>query len=427
MNRLIQWLFACGAVMLAMTVCADEKHMGVATCASSVCHGNATSKPDANILHSEYVIWGQEDPHAGAYNILLSVESARIAAKLNIGRAEEAPVCLSCHSDYVAKADRGERFQLSDGVGCEGCHGGAGKWLETHTVRGATHDDNIAHGLRALEKADVKAQLCQSCHIGGEGRFAGHDIMGAGHPRLQFELANYSAALPEHHRVDDDYRKRKATFTELQLWSEGQLQSALNVLDGIGSERFYQGGMWPELAFFDCHVCHQAMSPQNWQQRDASKDLPPGTVRLNDSALIMASLLWQIRNESAAKNWSEGVRALHRASQKGVEPTREVAGMLKNQVRSMIASLQKKPLSDPEASRLLRLMVAYSREQSFNDYLTAEQITMAINIMMHSDAVANPDAFGAPLDALYDSLGDQHTFQAWKFRQAMDRFSGQLR
>jgi len=429
-NRaMLRCLVLClpGLLSWSQQASAEDKHMGVATCASTVCHGNATAKPDANILHSEYVFWGQQDPHANTFQTLLSAESARIANKLGLGRADQAPVCLACHSDYVPEAQRGDRFQLNDGVGCEACHGGAGRWLTTHTEKGVSHADNVAQGLRPLEDPSVKAQVCQGCHIGMAGKFAGHDIMGAGHPRLQFELANYSAALPEHHRIDEDYRARKQVATELQLFSEGQLQAALNTLDGLASKRFDRAGLFPELAFFDCHACHQPMNPVNWQQRALSSDLPAGAVRLNDSALIMATLLWKLRNPGAAENWQQGVRALHRSSQKGVEPVQKVAALLRDQVEAMLRDYRNKPLSVPEAQRLARSMVAYSRDQAFNDYMTAEQITMALNVMLRNGGVANPDALQPPLDALYDSLDDQHNFHAWKFRQAMDRFSGVMR
>ncbi len=414
-------------VVISTAVAAEDKHMGVATCASSVCHGNSSPKPDANILHSEYVLWGQQDPHANTFQVLLSAESARIANKLGIGRADQAPVCLACHTDYVPQAQRGERFQLNDGVGCEACHGGAGRWLTTHTEKGMSHADNIAQGLRPLEDPSVKAQVCQGCHVGAEGKFAGHDIMGAGHPRLQFELANYSAALPEHHRIDEDYRARKQVATELQLFSEGQLQAAMNTLEGLRSARFDQGGMFPELAFFDCHACHQPMNPVNWQQREPSQDVSAGAVRLNDSALIMTALLWKLRNPAAADNWQQGVRALHRSSQKGVEPLQKVAGLLHQQVQAMLRDFRQRPMTVAEARILTRSMVAYSRDQAFNDYMTAEQITMALNIMMRNGGVENAQQLAPPLDALYDSLNDQHNFHAWKFRQAMDRFSGLLR
>lgn len=414
-------LLAC---MQSVSLWAEEgKHMGVATCASSVCHGNASSKPDANILHSEYVIWGQDDPHASAFRTLQSPQSARIAQKLGIGRAEQAPVCLACHSDYVAEKRRGPRFQLSDGVGCESCHGGAEKWLKSHTEKGVDHRKNIANGLVALDKANVKAEVCQGCHVGKEGKFASHDIMGAGHPRLQFELANYSAALPEHHRVDEDYRARKHVSETAELWSAGQVSAALAAIDGLLSARFAGQGMWPEFAFFDCHACHQSMEPLDWQARKASAGLAPGSIRLNDSALQMVSLLIHVRDETAGQKWDGDVVSLHLASQEGADQVRVQAESLRQALLALQASLDDQPLSKAQAQVLSWNMVEYSRAQAFNDYMTAEQITMALNIMLREEAGA-VDVYKAPLDALYDSLQNQHRFNVRTFRQAMDRLAG---
>tara|TARA_R110002073_G_scaffold2938_4_gene19392 strand:+ start:177285 stop:178607 length:1323 start_codon:yes stop_codon:yes gene_type:complete len=402
----------------------EAKHMGVATCASSVCHGNASSKPDANILHSEYVIWGQDDPHAGAFRTLQSPQSAGIAEKLGIGRAEDAPVCLSCHSDFVAEKRRGPRFQLSDGVGCETCHGGAEKWLKPHTERGADHRNNIGNGLVALDRAPVKAKVCQGCHIGTDEKFASHDIMGAGHPRLQFELANYSAALPEHHRVDEDYRARKHVSDAVQLWSEGQVSAALNVVDGLLGARFAGQGMWPELAFFDCHACHQSMEPVNWEPRSASAGLAPGSIRLNDSALQMVSLLLQVRDAAAAQMWNDDLVALHLASTEGIDQVRRKAKDLQRTLIALQESLIDQPLTKKQAQKLAWNMVGYSRASAFNDYMTAEQITMALNIMLRGDVAGSDEAYRAPLDALYNSLSNQHDFNVRVFRQAMDRLAG---
>src|SRR5262245_44403228 len=49
---------------------ADFKHLGVATCASSTCHGKTTAQKDKTVLLNEYRTWVQEDLHAQAYRVL---------------------------------------------------------------------------------------------------------------------------------------------------------------------------------------------------------------------------------------------------------------------------------------------------------------------------------------------------------------------
>ena len=131
MSKMIRTSLAVVAVLLVGGARAELPqddayvHMGVATCAASQCHGSAIPRDGSSVLQNEYVTWTQDDPHAGAYDTLTSDQSRRIAARLGLESATGAKICLDCHADNVPPARRGERFHLSDGVGCEACHGGS--------------------------------------------------------------------------------------------------------------------------------------------------------------------------------------------------------------------------------------------------------------------------------------------------------------
>lgn len=396
---------------------ADEKHMGVATCASSVCHGSSTERTDGNIFHNEYVTWWQQDPHAGAYRTLLSDTSKRMATRLGIGPAHEAPACLACHSDYLPEAQRGPRFQLSDGVGCESCHGGAEQWLSSHTERDATHQANLDRGMTPLADAAVRAELCSSCHVGDSERFAGHDIMGAGHPRLQFELATYSKYWPSHHRNDERYQQRKPVPDDLTLWSVGQLRNARTVLDGLSGHRFMATPLWPELAYFDCHACHTAMNADKWQPRPAAK-LAPGAVRLNDSALLMVGWLFEATSVTHARDWRAKLAALHQASQQNSQQVADASEAMLRVLDDWHANIQRAEGYQLDASRLVNIIRRDALNGAFNDYMTTEQVLMVI-------ALAPGTRKNDPaLDKLYDALADQHAFTFREFLQALKSFGG---
>ena len=96
-----------------------SKHMGVASCSSSVCHGNVKSTGNYNVQLNEYVTWSHDDTHSKAYTILLNERSRAIAAKLGLPSAQTAKICLDCHTDNVPEAMRGREFNITDGVGCE--------------------------------------------------------------------------------------------------------------------------------------------------------------------------------------------------------------------------------------------------------------------------------------------------------------------
>ncbi len=97
-----------------------NKHLGVASCSSSVCHGNVKSTSSYDVQLNEYIIWSHDDSHSKAYSVLMSDRSRAIAAKLGLPNAYDAKLCLDCHADNVPESVRGKEFNLADGIGCEG-------------------------------------------------------------------------------------------------------------------------------------------------------------------------------------------------------------------------------------------------------------------------------------------------------------------
>ena len=103
-------------------------HLGVATCSGSNCHG-ATQRPkNSYVPGDEFIIWSKQDKHRLAYNVLLDDRAVKMAKALGLPDAAHQKICLDCHADNVSDNLRGAAFQLSDGVGCEACHGGASGW-----------------------------------------------------------------------------------------------------------------------------------------------------------------------------------------------------------------------------------------------------------------------------------------------------------
>src|SRR5687768_11242615 len=133
-GHLLLLLVLGSAPLLARATAVDEiaahTHLGVATCSNSVCHGASQVFKDSNVWQNEFARWQEYDPHATkAYQALQSAEGQAIAKKLGLGDATQAKACLDCHADNVPPERRGERFQITDGVGCETCHGGAELWI----------------------------------------------------------------------------------------------------------------------------------------------------------------------------------------------------------------------------------------------------------------------------------------------------------
>ena len=123
--RMRTWMLAVCVVLLpagafaagAVEAIAAHRHLGVASCSNSVCHGASQVFRDSHVMQNEFAVWQETDPHAKAYALLEQPASREIARKLGLGSATEAKICLDCHADNVPAAQRGERFQLSDGLG----------------------------------------------------------------------------------------------------------------------------------------------------------------------------------------------------------------------------------------------------------------------------------------------------------------------
>jgi len=293
---------------------AGDMHLGVATCAGSTCHGAIEPFANSPVLQNEFITWQRKDSHSEAYTVLLNDQSKRIARNLGLKSAHTAKICLDCHADNVAADKRGKRFQLSDGIGCETCHGGAERYLGSHVSGQVTHQKNIDAGMFPTEDPVERARLCLSCHLGTDDKFATHRIMGAGHPRLSFELDTFTAIEPAHFQVDDDYRERKGSWSNVQTWAIGQVLATQQFLQQLSSGKRMNQGLFPELAFFDCHACHHSMKQQRWGQR-GSVGLEPGSVRLNDGNILMAREVASVVDAGLAKQISQHMRALHQASQ----------------------------------------------------------------------------------------------------------------
>ncbi|ARN74588.1 multiheme c-type cytochrome [Oceanicoccus sagamiensis] len=244
----------------------DDKHLGVASCASSVCHGKSKPVEGENVMLNEYRTWSTEDRHARAYQTLLSKESKRIARNLGLKSAHTADICLDCHADNVANDKRGPKFQINDGVGCEACHGGGEQWIESHTEEGVTHQQNLDKNMYPTEDGLARAKLCLSCHYGTRDKLTTHKIMGAGHPRLSFELETFTANQPSHYLVDADYKQRKGEFSGFTMWIVGQIETAKASLELMDAYLISENQLVPELYFYDCHACHHPMSDTRWGQ-----------------------------------------------------------------------------------------------------------------------------------------------------------------
>jgi len=402
-------------------------HMGVATCASSQCHGSAIPRDGTGVLQNEYVTWTQSDPHSKAYELLSNEQSRLIAARLGIGRAREADICLDCHTDNVPADKRGEKFQVSDGVGCEACHGGAENWLSTHyNFPEVTHAANLQAGLYPNEDADDRADLCLSCHLGTRDKFATHKIMAAGHPRLAFELDTFTelwrtAGRQPHYRVDADYRERKDIDGHVYTWAAGLLAEGRRRLDLIQSHYFDIPGMFPELAFYDCHACHRSMKTVQWRALPRHGGAGPGVPFINDGTFVMSLALARAIEPGETEGLVDALKRMHAAGSHSVEAIRSAASDLDNILRGIESRLTAAKLRGRER-QILEEVLATGAEGNYLDYVSAEQAFMAVQMLVIE--LDDPD-LEMQLDTLADSLNNDERYRPSEFRRLLDNLREQ--
>jgi Cytochrome c554 and c-prime len=351
-------------------------HLGVVTCAGNTCHGANAPLKDSRVQQNEFIIWHREDKHAKAYTVLFNAASKRIAHNLGIKAAHTEKLCLDCHTDNISAEHQGKRFQLDDGVGCEACHGGSEHYLGPHVSGTGTHAENVKLGLYPAEEPVARANLCLSCHLGTKDKLATHRIMGAGHPRISFELDTFTHIQPMHFKPDKDYKERKGSWNGVQIWAVGQLLAVEQFLDLFQEAKYQATGMMPELAFFDCHACHRPMKNPHWAYRESS-GLKPGTIHLNDANLLMLRSLLRHISPEQGERLHKAMLHLHQAASVSLPDARKVAAAM----RPLLAEIRKAVLQRQFSIEDIRGMAADLVQEGvrgdYNDY-GAEQAAMAL-------------------------------------------------
>lgn len=412
---------------------APFRHLGVASCGGSTCHGAIEPFRQSNVLQNEYVTWMQKDKHSSAYKVLLNERSQRIAKNLGLAKpAHEAAECLNCHAHFPAPEKRGPQFQLSDGVACEACHGGAERWLGTHVASRGDHKQNIEAGLYPTDDPVARAKLCLACHFGEVGKpdkFVTHRIMGAGHPRMSFELDTFTAIEPAHYRADDDYAKRKPMSANgVQIWAIGQAIALSELMGAMADPKRNRDGIFPELVLFDCHACHHPMSNLRWAPR-ASVGLPPGVPRLSDSNLIMLRVIAERVSPPQGAALRERGLALHKASMQGTEATVTAAKAVKDIADQLVKTFAARTFSKEDMQALLQGVLAEGLQKAeYVDYAAAEQATMAlqsiVSAMRQTKAVdqAQAETLQKALDKLLGATLKDEAYKPEIFRAALQEF-----
>ena len=416
--------------VFAQCVFADENlireftHLGVASCASSVCHGKLQRQTERNVWLNEYRLWTAAGKHSQAYRLLENEESRKIATYLGLASATTAKICLDCHADNVPVEKRGAKFQIDDGVSCEACHGGAEEWIKSHATDGATHANNLSLGMYPTEAPAERAKLCLSCHMGSRDKFAGHDIMGAGHPRISFELETFTANQPAHFEVDADYRMRKGEIPGFNLWLTGQVEAARRFLDLVRLRIDSPTGPYPELAFYDCHACHHEMDDKRWTPA-RGPGVRPGSLRLQDQhLLILQATLSVLESSESRAELARAADAIVRAGQEDIASVKAAANALIEWLAERQRDWATRQFDTETVVAVRRALVVAAARGQMRDYIAAEQIYFALDSLSYT--LGDRQRLADALDRIFAEVEDDATFKPSSFAATARSVRGQF-
>lgn len=395
-------------------------YLGAASCASSACHGSTQGSTGSGIGLNEYLTWQRLDRHSRAYLTLLTPASQAIATALGGPAAHEDPQCLACHASAGREAGKGPRFQISDGVDCETCHGPSSPWIKTHTAGLRSAAQRQEQGLHPTWEISARAQLCVSCHVGDREHPISHAVMAAGHPPLNFELDTYLAVMPPHHRPEKADTLGKPLVSPLQHWRIGQGAAAQALLQRL-DELTAKPAVLPDFGLFDCFACHHDLQLTRWS-RDRAPGLRIGELRLADSALMSLQLWLDAGSSRWAQPWSDARAKLNASLTRGSAQSLDV------QRQRLLELLEQIPWHETveggETKQILRLIqVAGTRYRT--DFALAQQAAMLAGVLTQhasGNAAHTQSELRVALEALRESVSDSLSFDPERYAHTNYRF-----
>ncbi len=414
--------------LMAADSAESSKYTGPGSCSSPSCHGGVQARDQTTVLQNEYSTWVVRDKHAHAFSNLTNPVGTRIAKIMGLPSPDTAPRCLACHALDVPADQRARTFDLTDGVGCENCHGPASAWLGPHTTRGWKYEKSLESGLYDTRDLVKRSEKCLSCHLGTPEKMVDHELIAAGHPDLYFELDSFMSVMPPHWKeVDTD------PWFAVRAMAVGQAVQLREQLKRVARES--QGGIWPEYAELDCFACHHNLTAakDSWRQERGYTGRRPGNPPFNLSRYVVFKHVIQDSDPGAVRDLEAGIKQVYAGvtalnsdrRQVAMEATgaSELAGRLAQRLNGM-------KFDPPQTLRLLKSIAADGDGIAEQGERAAEQATMALDSLFiaysKNDKLGNEAQIRAGINGLFQQLDDPSLFNGFKFAAAMKNLSSLL-
>jgi hypothetical protein len=162
----------------------DHAFTGSAKCGT--CHKSASQ--------GEQLAKWQATAHAKAYETLGTDKAKELGKKAGVDDPQKSDACLQCHvtAHGVDAALLGPKYDATEGVGCESCHG-AGADYDTNAIMKAIMTGETEPASVGLIIPNEKT--CRGCHNEKSPTFAGFDyekfVAKIAHPIPEERKARY--------------------------------------------------------------------------------------------------------------------------------------------------------------------------------------------------------------------------------------------
>jgi hypothetical protein len=209
------------------------------------------------------------------------------------------------------------------------------------------------------------------------------------------------------------------------VWAAGQIEAARMETQLIQQHFSRNSGVFPEIALFSCHSCHESsMKRLNWMRGLTTTGNPPGSVPLNDGHLRMAIVIARQLDATAARDILSMAQMLQEASGESRERVSQVSGRLESTLRLFAPRVAGHKWNATEQGNLLAGILDLGARREFRDYIGAEQAMMATELIMID--LGKADRHRPKLDALYRLVEDDETFRADQFVTGMEQLRAAL-
>jgi hypothetical protein len=420
----------------------------------------------SRVRRNEHTTWISDDKHSRAYQVVFDERSDQIEHNLTGAHspASQDARCLACHTTpRPAAVLKATSWMNSDGVGCESCHGASGRWLGPHT----TYDwqrleptAKAAKGLNNTKDLALRTEVCAGCHVGAYSsdgllvRDVNHDLIAAGHPRLNFELAAFLDNMPSHWEEKDQNAgpasaTRRAPDFPARAWAIGRLATLKASLDllharaaqvqatldqrekpAAGAEPLPEplakpsagvaagqpAILWPEFSEYNCFSCHHDLRDQAWRRRPpaGAAGLNPGTPQWGSWTLpLVSDLIEQLVPRSVAQPYTKALIPLSQEMARPVPNPRTVQERSRKVVELLdrcLETLASKRFNAAEVQRLIDRLDRRDAWDGVTSWDEAAQLYLALvplrqaRAELDPDRKADPDQLQARLEELLGKL-----------------------